>query len=225
MAPNTARKPSRKPTAAAIAAREERLEVLHEALVAKTSALTTSEGWLSYLDFASKFRNYSMNNLLLILIQCPTATRVAAYRKWTEVGRQVRKGERAISIFAPLMRKREDAKTGEEKRYISGFRLVPVFDVSQTEGDPLPEPVLPVLLDGEAPEGLWDALTEQVLNAGYVVKRGPSDHGENGFTSPSTKTVQVTEGLSPAQAVKTLAHELGHVLLHTDDKVLCADAL
>src|SRR4051794_24978643 len=110
-----ARKPSRKPSAKQIAEREERLEEMHEALVKKTAELATSEGWLAYLDFASKFHNYSMNNLLLILIQRPDATRVAAYRKWSELGRQVRKGEKSIGIFAPMVRKREDEKTGEER--------------------------------------------------------------------------------------------------------------
>jgi antirestriction protein ArdC len=206
--------------------RDERLEALHEQLVAKTSALTTSEGWTAYLDFASKFHNYSLNNLLLIMCQRPDATRFAAYRKWQEFGRQVRKGEKSIGIFAPMVRKRKDEVTGEEKRFVSGFRIVSVFDVSQTEGDDLPEDVtVPTLLDGEAPEGLWQALAEQVFDAGYTLRRGPSEHGENGFTRPSDKVVQVTEGLSDAQACKTLAHELAHVLLHTEDTTLCADAL
>jgi len=208
------------------AAREERLEAMHEMLVAKTDALVTSEGWMEYLAFAARFRQYSFNNTLLILIQCPHATRVASYKKWQELGRQVDKGQKGLSIFAPMMRKREDEKTGEEKRYISGFRLVPVFDVSQTSGDELPEdPAAPVLLDGEAPEGLWDSLATIVEASGYTLRIGPSEHGENGYTRPSDKVVQVTEGLSDAQSAKTLIHEVAHMLLHTDDKALTEDAL
>jgi antirestriction protein ArdC len=219
-------KTRRKPTAAQIAARDEKMEKIHEALVAKTDALVTSEGWLEYLAFAARFRQYSFNNTLLILIQCPTATRVASYKKWAEMGRQVRKGEKALSIFAPLMRKREDEKTGEEKTFLSGFRLVPVFDVAQTEGDALPEdPSRPVLLDGEAPEGLYAALAGIVAEHGYTLRVGPSEHGENGYTRPSDKVIQVTEGLSPAQSCKTLIHEVAHMLLHTDDKELTQDAL
>jgi antirestriction protein ArdC len=207
-------------------AREERLEEMHERLVAKTDALVTSEGWAEYLAFAARFRQYSFNNTLLILLQCPTATRVASYKRWAEMGRQVRKGEKGLSIFAPMMRKREDEKTGEEKRYVSGFRLVSVFDVAQTDGDPLPaDPAAPVLLDGEAPEGLWHALAGIVFDAGYTLQRGPSERGENGFTRPEDKVVQVTEGLSDAQAAKTLIHEVAHMLLHTDDRVLTEDAL
>ena len=208
------------------AEREERLEQMHEALVAKTDALVTSEGWREYLEFAARFRQYSFNNTLLILIQMPTATRVASYKKWLEVGRQVRKGEKGLSIFAPMTRKKTDEKTGEERRYVSGFRLVPVFDVSQTDGDALPEdPARPVLLEGEAPEGLWQSLAEMVFDHGYTLRRGPSEHGENGYTRPADKIVQVTEGLSDAQACKTLAHEVAHMLLHTDDKALTEDAI
>src|SRR4051812_39648855 len=114
-------KTRRKPSARQIEEREERLEKMHEALVAKTDALVTSEGWMEYLAFAARFRQYSFNNTLLILIQCPTARHVASYRQWGEMGRQVRKGEKGLQIFAPMMRKREDEKTGEEKSYLSGF--------------------------------------------------------------------------------------------------------
>jgi antirestriction protein ArdC len=213
-------------TTKAQAEREERLEQMHEALVAKTDALVTSEGWLEYLTFAARFRQYSFNNTLLILMQCPTATRVASYKKWLEVGRQVRKGEKSLSIFAPMTRKREDAKTGEERTYVSGFRLVPVFDVSQTEGDALPEdPATPVLLDGEAPAGLFDALAAIVAEKGYALRFGPSERGENGYTSPTDSIIQITEGLSAAQTCKTLIHEVAHLLLHTADKALTEDAI
>lgn len=205
--------------------RDERLEEMHEALVKKTDALVTSEGWLQYLDFASKFRQYSFNNTLLILIQCPTATRVASYKKWAELGRQVRKGEKGLQIFAPMMRKREDAD-GEERRYISGFRLVSTFDVSQTDGDALPDDVSkPVLLDGEDPEGLFTSLVKIANENGYLIRFGPSERGENGYTSPSEKMIQISEGLSDAQRTKTMIHEVAHMLLHTDEKTLTEDAI
>lgn len=222
----TKTKTRRPPSAAQIKEREERLEALHEDLVAKTHALTSSAGWIEFLEFASKFRQYSFNNTLLILIQCPEATRVASYKQWTELGRHAIKGTKALQIFAPLLRKREDEKTGEERKALVGFRLVPVFDVSQTEGDPLPEDLSrPTLLEGEAPEGLYDSLAGMVAAAGYTLRVGPSEHGENGYTRPSDKVVQVTEGLSAAQSCKTLIHEVAHMLLHTDDKVLTQDAL
>jgi antirestriction protein ArdC len=206
--------------------RDERLEEMHEQLVAKTSALTTSEGWKPYLDFASKFRQYSFNNTMLILIQCPHATRVASYKKWAELGRQVEKGQKGLSIFAPMMRKRKDETSGEEKRYVSGFRLVPVFDVSQTTGDALPDDVTrPTLLDGEDPAGLFESLVKIANEAGYLLRFGPSERGENGYTSPSEKMIQISEGLSDAQRTKTLIHEVAHMILHTDEKTLTEDAI
>jgi antirestriction protein ArdC len=217
---------TRKPSAAEIARREEQLEAAHEMLVAKTAALVTSEGWAEYLAFAARFRQYSFNNTMLIMIQLPTATRVASYKQWAAMGRQVRKGEKGLSIFAPMMRKREDEKTGEEKRYVSGFRLVSVFDVSQTDGDALPDDVArPMLLDGEDPEGLMASLIKIANLHGYLIRFGPSERGENGYTSPSEKMIQISEGLSDAQRTKTMCHEVAHMLLHCDDKALTEDAL
>lgn len=205
-------------------ARAHRLEQMHEALVAKTEALATSEGWLEYLSFAARFRQYSLNNTLLILLQMPEASRVASYKKWLEVGRQVRKGEKSLQIFAPMTRSREDKKTGEERRYVSGFRLVPVFDVSQTDGDPLPEQVRPVLLDGQAPEGLWESLESLVTANGYTVERVDCGRA-NGVTIPALKVIRVRPDVSDLQAVKTLAHEVGHMLLHCEGDDLTAQAL
>jgi DNA primase len=201
-------------------ARTARLEALHETLVAKTEALVTSEGWMEYLKFAARFRQYSLNNTLLILAQMPTATRVASYRKWEEMGRQVRKGEKSLWIFAPMTRKREDKTTGEEKTFVSGFRAVPVFDVSQTDGDPMPEEPRPTLLEGEAPEDLFGALISIANDNGYLLRFGPSERGENGYTSPSEKMVQLSDGLSDAQRTKTMAHEVAHILLHCGDDAL-----
>jgi len=211
-------------TDAKTAAREERLEALHEMLVKKTAELTTSEGWMAYLNFASKFRQYSLNNTLLILCQRPDATHVASYKKWAELGRQVRKGERSMAIFAPMTRRKEDAD-GKERTYVSGFRAVPFFDIAQTDGDPVPEPVLPALLDGEAPAGLWESLSTIVDASGYHIERGDC-HGANGFTRPSERLIMVRDDVSDAQAVKTLAHETAHMLMHCGEEGgLTADAM
>jgi antirestriction protein ArdC len=204
--------------------RDERLEKMHEALVAKTATLTTSEGWTEYLAFVARFRQYSFNNTMLILIQCPSATHVASYKKWVEMGRQVRKGEKSLGIFAPMMRKRTESD-GTERSYISGFRIVPVFDISQTEGDPVPEPITPVLLDGEAPVGMYDALALLVAEKGFTLEVGPSAHGENGYCSPGRKMVHITENLSDAQSCKTLVHEVAHMLLHCEEDSLSVEAI
>lgn len=207
---------------------EQRLEELHETLVAKTAELTTSEGWLAWLNVAKRFHRYSLNNQLLIWAQCPTATHVAGFRVWEGLGRNVVKGQKSLKILAPSTRKirKEDATTGEdvERRIVTGFRAASVFDVSQTEGTALPEQVLPELLDGQAPEGLWASLALLADAHGYTVERGDCG-GANGYTDPATMTVRVREDVSDAQAVKTLVHEVAHVMLHTSERSLTEDAI
>jgi len=111
-------------------------------------------------------------------------------------------------------------ETGEPKYRIVGFAVTHVFDVSQTDGEPLPEPVRPQLLAGQAPDGLWDALARQVDAAGFTLARCPDAAaigGANGVTDYRSRTVTVRADVTDAQAVKTLAHELAHVLLHNPD--------
>lgn len=168
------------------------------------------------LEVASRFHAYSLNNLLLILWQRGDATRVAGYRKWREMGRQVRKGERGIRILAPVLRWVEDEDdNGAPVRVqrVVAFKAVSVFDVSQTEGAPLPDVDRPQLLTGEAPAGLWDALAEQVTERGFDLDRADCTPA-NGVTRWDTRTVTVRPDVDDAQAVKTLAHELAHVRLH-----------
>lgn len=104
--------------------------------------LTNSDAWQRYLDVQGRFHNYSWGNSLLISRQYPEATKVAGYRTWQQLGRQVRKGERAIMILAPIVytQKTEDAvEPSTQSRVVRGFRSVPVFDIAQTDGEPLPE--------------------------------------------------------------------------------------
>lgn len=142
---------------------------------------------------ASRFHSYSWNNTLLIHLQRPQATRVAGYRVWRQLGRQVDKGEHGIQILAPVVRQRsaeeassdaaapdgrssggaEAGSEDPERRRVVGFRVAHVFDLSQTSGDPLPEPERPRLLVGQAPEGLWDELAAQVGARGFTLRRGP----------------------------------------------------
>ena len=220
--------------AKAAEAREAKLAGLHQTLTEQVSALASGPQWRRWLDVAAKFHNYSFNNTLLLLAQKPDATQVAGYNLWQELGRQVVKGEKGLAILAPVTRKIESDETnsataaepqgaaadsGESAataRRVVGFRPVYVWDVSQTSGDPLPAPPMPQLLAGQAPEGLWDALTAQCTAAGFTVTRKPvaGDAGPNGYTAYATHEVVVRSDVDGAQAVKTLAHELGHVLMH-----------
>jgi hypothetical protein len=134
----------------------------------------------------------------------------------------VQKGVKGIAIWAPVTRKVETADEESEQtavRRCVGFRLAYVFDVADTEGDPLPEsPASARLLSGEASPGMWDTLAAQVQLAGYrieLVDAIAHSPGANGTTSPIGRVVQIaTSGRSPAAMCKTLAHELAHVLLH-----------
>ena len=124
-------------------------------------------------DFARGFHRYWFNNLILIWAQRPDATAVASYRTWQAKGRQVRKGETAHPgpgpdpAPHPDPRRPRPAGPGEDgtprtRQQVCGFRPVPVFDLAQTDGPPIPEPARPVLLAGDAPAGLWDALAREV---------------------------------------------------------------
>jgi len=199
-------------------ATSDRLSEAHDALVEAVESIATGEDWARMLDTASRFHRYSANNVFLIMLQRPEATRVAGYRTWQSLGRQVRKGEHGIRILAPCKYRHTglDAETGQEIIYagIRGFTTTTVFDVSQTDGNELPD-VTPTLLDGEGVAGLWDALAAQVKLQGYTLERGDC-YGANGTTDHSVRTVRVRHDLGDAQATKTLCHELAHVLLHPD---------
>lgn len=194
----------------------DRLTEAHALLVESIERLTSGDDWRAMLDTAARFHQYSANNVFLIVAQAPEATRVAGYKTWQSLGRQVRKGERSIRILAPCKYKRTDVDqvTGEEttKVGIRGFTTVGVFDIAQTDGDDIAD-VRPELLAGEAPAGLWDHLAAQVAAAGFTLERGHCG-GANGHTVWGARVVRVRADVDDAQAVKTLAHELAHVMLH-----------
>lgn len=219
----TATRPARRRAASGDS---DRLAALHGTLTDAVAALVSGEEWAAMLAAAARFHRYSLSNLLLIYRARPDATRVAGFKTWLSLGRHVRKGERGIPILAPCTYKADpapddpdpvtgaDAATGESapRRVLRGFRVVYVFDIAQTDGDPIPD-VVPVLLDGDDPGRLWDALAAQVESAGFTLDRDDCSPA-NGITDYRTRRVSVRPDLSPAQACKTLAHELGHVLRH-----------
>jgi DNA primase catalytic core len=210
-------------------ARDDKLAGLHATLTEQVQALAAGPAWKRWLDVAARFHDYSFNNTLLLLAQKPDATHVAGYSLWQQLGRQVTKGEKGLAILAPVIRSAptDDPKhttpaasetqasvNGEQRRRVVGFRPAYVWDISQTTGDPLPEPPMPQLLAGQAPTGLWDSLAVHCQAAGFTVTRRPLDDGLNGYTDFAGRQVVVRTGVDDAQAVKTLAHEVGHVLLH-----------
>jgi hypothetical protein len=109
----------------------------------------------------------------------------------------------------------EEEQRGSGRRVLRGFRVAHVFDISQTDGDSVRPPERPALLDGEAPTGLWDTLAGQVQAAGFNLSRAEIPSGPNGVANFADRTVTIAAHLSPAQACKTLAHELAHTAMHT----------
>src|SRR5665213_1486029 len=196
--------------------RDELLDTLTEGI----EALTTSDAWRAHLEVQGRFHHYSFSNALLISAQDPGASRVAGFATWKRLGRSVRKGENAIWILAPMTGKRTRNADGEERRPIVGFRPVPVFDVAQTDGDPLPEVCR--ALQGDDPTSCFDLLAARARNMGYSVVPAELPGGTNGDCAFALRRIRVECRNDPAQQVKTLAHELAHALLHegTDDRPL-----
>ena len=174
--------------------------------------LTTSDEWQRYLRFQSAFHSYSFGNVLLIAAQRPTATRVAGFHAWRKLGRHVLKGEKAIWVLAPMVYKRDDADAADDDRVIRGFKYVPVFDVAQTDGENLPS--VCTVLSGEDPAGLFLRLTGVAQALGFQVKLDELPDGLNGDCSHLEHRIRVRSANSPAQRVKTLAHEIAHAILH-----------
>ena len=199
--------------------RTDRLKVAHDKLQAAVAEIVSGDDWKRMLKVISRFHKYSFNNHLMIFVQRPNATIVAGFNKWKSLGRFVKKGEKGIAIFAPCKYKTsiEDSDGSDDNVYkIYGYRVVYVFDISQTEGEELPDldAVRPKLLDAAAPEGVWDALTRHAQSIGYEVVRHQRGT-ENGYCDFLKKQIAVRPDVTSAQAVKTLVHELGHALLHT----------
>lgn len=206
--------------------RRAQAEELQATITAEVETLRDSDAWQRFLAFAQSFHAYSLNNLLLILSQRSTATRVAGFRKWQELGRQVRKGERSIKIFGYAERKaREGEDTTGMKTNAKGEHVVPyfpmlsVFDIAQTDaGEEWEEPGLSRRLTGEDEAGIYDATADYLTEQGWTVDREHIGGGINGYTTTDgTRRVVVETDLSPAQAAKTLLHEAAHALLHAEE--------
>ena len=178
-----------------------------EELARETDKARTSKEMIRYLNFCTKFHQYqySASNIWLIMITKPDATFVAGFHKWKSMGRWVRKGEHGIPILAPILVK-EEIKEGLEERRLVSFRVVYVFDVSQTDGKPLPP--VPDWKSPEKNEELTQALTKfaKIKDIEIEVQELA---GEAQGISRGKSIV-----LDPQAGTKTLIHEITHELLH-----------
>lgn len=195
--------------------RREEAEALHEQLTAQIATLVDGDNWKAWLRLTGTMRRRSFSNQMLILSQ--GGTLALGFRQWEALGRHVVKGSKAIKIFgfSPRRTVEVDEETGEENvRNWARYPIVSVFDVSQTEGDPLPD-VQPEYLMGDDVDGLFDLLVEYITSLGWTVElEDIAQPGLNGYTRGDTRQIAVDAKMAPAMRVKTLLHEIGHALLH-----------
>ncbi|MCA0253339.1 MAG: ImmA/IrrE family metallo-endopeptidase [Actinobacteria bacterium] len=209
-------------------ARREMVERLHAQLAEKVAGLDSGDAWQHWLGLVRGLHSYSFSNLLLIAAQCENATMVAGFNAWKQRGHSVRRGEKAIRILAPVLRKLPviddqgrvvvDAD-GEpvSRRVMVGVRPVSVFDASQVV-PPVEVPPRPQLLTGQAPPGLWESLSAVAAVEGYTVVR--ADCGTaNGRIVFDEREIWVRPDVDEVMACKSLSHELGHALTMTPDDV------
>lgn len=167
-----------------------------------------------YLQLAARFHRYSIGNAILIGTQCPTAIRVAGFHTWRKMGRQVRKGERAIRILAPVTRKEKLVFEDDEEEIIDetviAYRQAFIFDISQTDGKPLPSLST---VEGD-PSEYADRLKAFVEQCGIRLSYSNRLRGAEGISQGGT--ILVSSELDAAESFSTLVHELAHELLHQD---------
>ena len=216
-------------------AAESKLDTIMKALEEGVEKVFTSEQYQMYLQTMAKFHNYSFNNTLLIAMQRPDATLLAGYQTWQKkFHRHVKRGEKGIKIIAPVpvKEKRQVEKIDEEtqeivigidgqpetetvERILPRFRVTTVFDISQTEGEPLPtlevnELVGDVFIYEDFMKGL-----EEISPVPFQFQE--IDSGAKGYYSNAEKLVAIQTGMSQAQTMKTAVHETAHAILHDRD--------
>ena len=171
------------------------------------------QAFAAYLATMARFHHYSFGNVLLIKLQRPDATRVAGYQRWQQLGRQVKRGEQGIKILVPHRVKTTDAETGEEQVIVRSFGLGTVFDIGQTEGQPLPEP--PVAQEirqaTDAGAALYTHLERFLAGHGITVTQEKLERG-HGYYAPTERRIAIGRHLAGDQRAKTLAHEAAHAV-------------
>lgn len=194
--------------------------------------LYDSDKYAVWLDVMSKFHNYSFRNCMLIAMQKPDATHVAGFKKWQSLERHVMKGEKGIRIIAPspfkikteCMQKDSDGNTvldawgnavySEVEINIPSYKVITVFDISQTKGKPLPE-ITSMLADNDKDYGTL--IEAACIYSSVPVNIIEINNGSNGFFDRNTNSIGIKSGMSESQTFKTIIHETAHSLLHAED--------
>ena len=215
--------------------RKQQMKEITERLEQGVKDIFTSEMYTTYLRTMAKFHNYSFNNTLLIAMQRPDATLVAGFNAWkNKFNRYVKKGEKGIQIIAPAPikeveeREKIDKDTGlavlnengepemERVEYVvPRFRVTTVFDVSQTDGKPIPSLEVNELTASVKDYALLTAAIEQVSP---VPMRFDEIEGDaKGYYSDADKEICIQVGMGESQTIKTMIHEVAHAMLHNSD--------
>ncbi|WP_418246123.1 LPD28 domain-containing protein [Dysosmobacter sp.] len=218
----------------------ERLREITDGIEQGIKELFESEKYMRYLSVMSRFHRYSVNNTMLIYMQKPDATLVAGYNKWKDqFERHVKKGEHGITIIAPTPYKKKieeqkldpdtkapildkDGKiiTEEKEIEIPMFRPVKVFDVSQTDGKPLPE--LASSLSGNVPN--YEAFMEALRRSAPVpITFEAMAADTDGYFSANHQKIAIRQGMSEVQTVSATVHEIAHSKLHNQKKIQIAN--
>ena len=215
--------------------RKEQLQEIEERLKNGVEEYFTSEKYASLLRIMSKFHNYSFNNTLLIAMQKPDATLVAGYKAWQKnFERHVNKGEKAIRILAPapykikeerdkidpvtqelLLDKDGNPQKEEVEITIPAFRAVSVFDLSQTDGKPIPELTAKELLSDV--EGYQDMIRAVEAISPVPIELEEIAGDSKGYYDREAKRIAVQENMSESQTLKTMIHEVAHSKLHSKE--------
>ena len=214
------------------------MDSIMKSLESGVSDFFTSEKYGEYLKTMTKFHRYSFNNTLLIAMQRPEATLVTGYRNWQSMGRQVKKGEKGITILAPAPKKQKKAqalydqnqmpvldeqgnqKYEEVEVVIPRFKATTVFDIDQTEGEPIqtiaPEELTEAVQD-------FDLFIQAITDISPVPIRFDEIEGSaKGYYDNANKEIVIREGMSESQTIKTAIHVCGHAMLHDRDLMLAS---
>lgn len=194
----------------------------------------TAENYANYLSFCSKIHHYSLNNQMLIYIQNPDAGLVMSFKKWKELGRHVKKGQKAIEILAPIQKKvetparddtgrvvlDEDGKQVTKQSSYTYYKFVPVFADNQTEGEPLPRLIRDMEGDSEVANELINKITS-ISRAPITYATGETDpsflnKGLYGYYHRVLDKIVIRDDMSVNQKAKVLVHEYVHSYLHKD---------
>lgn len=214
---------------------QEKIKAALERIDLCLAAINTDKDWLAYLSFQSLFYNYSASNAILIYSQNPEASYVKGYKSWNQLGRYVKKGAKGLAILAPCIKKVEEFVEPDDKavyedeqgkkvtkRIVSGYRIVYVYDIADTDGS---DEYLPVLVKGlagnsEAEKEIYERLLA-VISKEHTVKEvlGTASKGSYNL---DTRVISVRADLEYLQKIKTLLHEYAHAIdftMHPEEDI------